>query len=41
MGNWIAHEAHVGGAIAGVVLTILLEPRSVQVFLKSFRQLLG
>ena len=41
VGDWIAHEAHVGGAIAGVVLTILLEPRSVQVFLESFRQLLG
>jgi len=41
MGDWIAHEAHVGGAIAGVILTILLEPRSVQVFLESFRQLLG
>jgi membrane associated rhomboid family serine protease len=41
MGNWIAHEAHVGGALAGVVLTILLEPRSVQVFLESFQQLLG
>jgi membrane associated rhomboid family serine protease len=37
----IAHEAHVGGALAGVVLTILLEPRSVQVFLRSFQQLLG
>jgi membrane associated rhomboid family serine protease len=41
VGDWIAHEAHVGGALAGVVLTILLEPRSVQVFLESFRQLLG
>jgi membrane associated rhomboid family serine protease len=41
LGDWIAHEAHVGGAIAGVILTILLEPRSVQVFLESFRQLLG
>jgi membrane associated rhomboid family serine protease len=40
-GDWIAHEAHVGGAIAGVGLTVLLEPRSVQVFLESFRQLLG
>ncbi|WP_263784843.1 rhomboid family intramembrane serine protease [Salinibacter grassmerensis] len=41
VGDWIAHEAHVGGALAGVILTILLEPRSVQVFLESFRQLLG
>jgi membrane associated rhomboid family serine protease len=37
----IAHEAHVGGALAGIVLTILLEPRSVQIFLKSFEGLLG
>lgn len=37
----IAHEAHLGGALAGIVLTILLEPRSVQIFLKSFRDLLG
>lgn len=40
-GGGIAHEAHVGGALAGVVLTILLEPRSVQVFLRSFQDLLG
>lgn len=37
--DWIAHEAHVGGAIAGVGLTILLEPRSVQIFLESFQKL--
>ena len=37
----IAHEAHVGGALAGVVLTILLEPRSVQIFLQSFQGLLS
>ncbi len=37
----IAHEAHVGGALAGVGLTILLEPRSVEIFLKSFQGLLG
>ena len=37
----IAHEAHVGGALAGVVLTILLEPRSVEIFLRSFQGLLG
>jgi len=41
VGDWIAHEAHLGGALAGIVLTVLLEPRSVQVFLESFRQLLG
>jgi len=37
----IAHEAHIGGALAGIVLTILLEPRSVQIFLESFRGLLA
>lgn len=37
----IAHEAHIGGALAGVVLTLLLEPRSIQAFLKSFEQLMG
>lgn len=37
----IAHEAHVGGALAGIALTILLEPRSVQAFLQSFQQLVG
>lgn len=37
----IAHEAHVGGALAGVVLTLLLEPRSVQVFLEALRPLWG
>lgn len=39
--DWIAHEAHVGGALAGVLLTLLLEPRSLQIFLDSFRGLLG
>ena len=29
----IAHEAHLGGALGGVVLTIILEPRVVQIFL--------
>lgn len=37
----IAHEAHVGGALAGIVLTILLEPRSIQAFLQSLQQLVG
>lgn len=41
MTDWIAHEAHVGGAIAGVLLTVLLVPKSVQIFLDSFRRLLG
>lgn len=29
----IAHEAHLGGAIGGLLLTILVEPRSIQIFL--------
>jgi membrane associated rhomboid family serine protease len=37
----IAHEAHVGGALMGIVLTIALEPRAIQSFLRSFEQLLG
>ena len=32
----IAHEAHLGGAIGGVILTFLLEPRSIQIFLSHF-----
>ncbi len=32
----IAHEAHLGGALGGVVLTIMLEPRALQVFLSHF-----
>lgn len=41
LGGNIAHEAHVGGALAGIVLTVLLEPHSVEIFLKSFQDLLG
>jgi membrane associated rhomboid family serine protease len=36
----IAHEAHLGGALAGVVLTILLDPRSVTIFLREMQSLL-
>ncbi|MBT8399250.1 MAG: rhomboid family intramembrane serine protease [Rhodothermia bacterium] len=32
----IAHEAHLGGAIGGLILTIILEPRAVEVFLRNF-----
>ncbi|MDZ4701015.1 MAG: rhomboid family intramembrane serine protease [Rhodothermales bacterium] len=31
----IAHEAHLGGAIGGLLLTIILEPRSVMIFLNE------
>jgi membrane associated rhomboid family serine protease len=31
----IAHEAHLGGAIGGVLLTVILEPRSVLIFINE------
>ena len=31
----IAHEAHIGGAIGGLLLTILLEPRAITIFLRQ------
>ncbi|MFQ5569263.1 MAG: rhomboid family intramembrane serine protease [Rhodothermales bacterium] len=37
----IAHEAHLGGALGGVLLTILLEPRAIQVFLGELGAFLG
>jgi membrane associated rhomboid family serine protease len=37
----IAHEAHLGGAVGGVLLTILLDPRSVTVFLRQIESVLG
>lgn len=36
MTGGIAHEAHLGGAISGLILTILLEPRSLSIFLSNF-----
>lgn len=35
MTGGIAHEAHLGGAVGGLVLTILLEPRSLSIFLEQ------
>lgn len=35
----IAHEAHLGGAVGGVMLTIVLEPRSLEAFLGAFQNL--
>ena len=32
-GSRIAHDAHLGGAVGGLVLTILLYPSSVRIFL--------
>jgi membrane associated rhomboid family serine protease len=37
----IAHEAHLGGAVGGVLLTILLDPRSVTVFLRQIESVIG
>lgn len=42
--DWIAHEAHVGGALAGVVITgalILTQPEPQQIFLRSMERILG
>ena len=33
MGGGIAHEAHLGGAVGGLLLTVLLEPMAIQIFL--------
>jgi membrane associated rhomboid family serine protease len=33
MTGGVAHEAHVGGALGGLLLTILLEPRALPIFL--------
>ncbi|MFB6098009.1 MAG: rhomboid family intramembrane serine protease [Salinibacter sp.] len=44
IGDWIAHEAHVGGAIAGVLITvaaILLDPATQQIFLRAMEQTFG
>ena len=38
----IAHEAHLGGALGGIVLTILLDyPRPINAFLREMQGLLG
>ncbi len=34
----VAHEAHLGGAVAGVVLTVLLEPRAIGAFLEALQK---
>ena len=35
MTGGIAHEAHLGGAIGGLLLTVLLEPRAIGIFLQQ------
>src|SRR5690606_22389665 len=37
MTGGIAHEAHLGGALGGLVLTIALEPRVIDLFLGAIR----
>ncbi|RMH53462.1 MAG: rhomboid family intramembrane serine protease [Bacteroidetes bacterium] len=32
----IAHEAHLGGAVGGLLLTILLDPQAIAIFLAHF-----
>lgn len=42
--DWIAHEAHVGGALSGVIITgafIVTKPGPQQLFLRSMEQILG
>lgn len=34
-GGMIAHGAHLGGALAGLALTILVEPRAIGVFMQA------
>lgn len=37
----IAHEAHLGGALGGVLLTILLEPDVIQIFIGQLQRYFG
>jgi len=36
-GAGIAHEAHLGGAVGGVLLALFLDPRALDIFLSHFR----
>lgn len=38
IGGRVAHEAHLGGALGGVLLTIFLEPRALDSFLIQLNQ---
>jgi membrane associated rhomboid family serine protease len=33
----VGHDAHLGGALAGVILTIVQFPRALQIFFSNFR----
>ena len=37
----IGHDAHLGGALAGLVLTIALSPQTFSSFLSQIRSVLG
>ncbi len=37
----IAHEAHLGGAIGGLILTMIIDPQSIEIFLVQVERLLG
>lgn len=41
VGGGIAHEAHLGGAMGGLLLTIILEPRALPTFLREIGSLLN
>jgi membrane associated rhomboid family serine protease len=34
--DFVNHDAHIWGALAGVILTLLLRPDSIQIFLSNF-----
>lgn len=36
----IAHEAHIGGAIAGIIVTVALDPRALGAFIETMSSLL-
>lgn len=40
VGGGIAHEAHLGGALGGLLLTIILEPRALPAFVRSIQAFL-
>ncbi len=37
----IAHEAHLGGAVGGLLLTMIIDPESIEIFLVQFQRLLA
>lgn len=37
-GSRVAHEAHLGGALGGILLTLLMRPEALQIFLSHFSE---